>query len=105
MALFLAGLALMPMVRPATALELEPKKTIKKDAFDSLPGVKEPEPLTSQKFKAACTSSIRSAEWGRRPNVRMPVRVYSCEDGAVTIESTKPPMEYDWEVYKKRLQP
>ena len=79
------------------------KVDAKKDVFKDLPGVKQPEDTTKLSSKTACTSSVEDLRIAPPPNVRMPVRVYTCEDGFVTIQSTRPPMEYDWQIYKKRL--
>jgi hypothetical protein len=73
---------------------------IKKDPFKDLPGVKEDD-SKSLKSKAACkphTANIRLPP----PNVSMPVLVYDCQEGNMTFESNLPPLEHDWEIYKKR---
>jgi len=77
------------------------------DPFKDLPGVKADD-KKDMKFEAACTPEIRNSRYwdddfrrGRR-TMAMPERVYVCNDGDVTFESTRTPQEYDWDVYKKR---
>jgi hypothetical protein len=70
----------------------------KKDAFKDLPGVKMPESVTTLKTKNPCTSEIRSQRWQQGHS--MPVRVWSCQNGNMLFESTRPPMLDDLKTYQ-----
>lgn len=95
-----APASLLPQT--AAADQIDFRKVVRpKDPFKDLPGVKAPID-NDDRYNADCTTHIRRLQWGDPPRGRMPVRIYRCEDGPVTFESTRPPMQYDWRVYKKR---
>ena len=75
--------------------------------FTDLPGVKAEEKKPTSNWTSDCTSEIRRQRWDEDwddipSETGLGRRVYTCQNGPVTFESTKPSMEYDWDVYKQR---
>lgn len=60
------------------------------NGYQGLPGVKSPAQLATENNQSNCTSGIGFRYFYDRR--KMPTRVYNCREGAVTYQSTMPPL-------------
>ena len=109
----MAGLlAMLLPVFPAVAGEPNFRNVLPvSDPFKDLPGVKRKEDKRL-KSHLDCDTSVASYQEhlrpphgvrpGGLPPARKLERVYTCRDGNQIFQSSKPPVDYDWGVYKDR---
>lgn len=81
---------------PAHAGTMEP--------YRDLPGVKVPKQIDKQ-ARANCSSHIEEQWPTYLRNGRLNYRVYECGDGNVTVKSTRPPNEIDWQKRQEYYKP